>query len=302
MVVSYVQTLSADMIAAEIESLLDWHNQILRQCFFPGSQSRQAESSAPAALLMWCRRECEKQGVDGKVSARLEIAYNDLCAGSRKLLDYCAQGAVPTLETYDAFEQVFEGYITHIRRLQQDITATEVSIDTVTGLRTATGLRMELKREQDRFDRKGASFSVAAIEIDNLPALQQQYDRRAQDAIYAAVGHLIAGTIRSFDDAYYMGKGEYLIVLKHVDFMDACSVMDRMRAQIEVTPVALPSGEQLNITVSLGIAEAVQREAPDKVVEYSKRALCDAQQNGGNSVGEFREVSPLGQMARNFND
>jgi diguanylate cyclase (GGDEF)-like protein len=298
--VSYTQTLSTDMIVSEIETLLDWRVTILRQCFFPGSQQRPAEAHAPSALLMWCKREAERNAIDNKIADHLAAVHEDLCGAARNMLNHCASGAQPTLELYDALENRFEAFITQIRRLQADVSDSVVAVDPVTGLRTVAGMRNDIKREQDRFDRKGTSFSIASVEIDNLAEIQGKYDRRSQDVVYANVAHLIARTVRSFDDAYYLGKGEYLIVLKHVEFMDACSVMDRLRNEIENTPILMPNGEKMRLTSSFGIAEAMQRESADLSVENAKSALRAAREEGGNRVKEFRERSALENYARDL--
>lgn len=286
------------MIVSEIESLLDWRNSVLRQCFFPGSQSQPAEFQAPSALLAWCQREAERSAIDRNVADRLSMVHDELGQSAGQMINHCAAGATPTLELYDAFEHQFEAFITQIRRLQQDVSDSVVAVDPITGLRTVAGMRNDIKREQDRFDRKGTSFSIANVEIDNLAEMQQKYDRRGMDAIYAGVAQLIARTVRSFDDAYYLGKGEYLIVLKHVEFMDACSVMDRLRNEIDVTPIALPGGESQHVTASFGIAEALQRESPELATENAKSALQIAKGDGGNRVKEFLERSALEMYAR----
>lgn len=288
------------MIVSEIETLLDWRVTIMRHCFFPGASAKPPDAHAPSALLMWCKRESERNAIDRKVADHLARVHEDLCTGARKMLDYCAAGTAPTLEFYDAFENGFESFITQIRRLQADVSDSVVAVDTVTGLRTVAGMRNDIKREQDRFDRKGTSFSIASVEIDNLAELQGKYDRRAQDVIYANIAQLIARTVRSFDDAYYLGKGEYLIALKHVEFMDACTVMDRLRNEIENTPVLMQTGEKLRVTCSFGIAEAMQRESADLCIENAKSALRMARDDGGNRVKEFRERSALENYARDL--
>lgn len=286
------------MVVSEIEALLDWRGHILRQVFFPGSNSSAPDPQAPSVLVMWCRREADRLGaVDRKNEERMGLIHDELCKAARQILEQ--EGKV-TLEIYDAFENQFSAYVTQIRRLQQDMTDTSSAVDPVTGLRTVAGMRADLKREQDRFDRKGTSFSLANIEVDNLSEIQSKHDRRAQDAIYANIASLIARTVRSFDDAYYLGKGEYLIALKHVEFMDACSVMDRLRGEIEAMPVFLPNGEKAKVTASFGIAEAMQREGVEVSIEHAKAALNEAKGGGGNRVSEFRETSVLEQYAKDL--
>lgn len=287
------------MIVAEIEALLDWRVDIMRQCFFPGSSAKPADYHAPAALVMWCKKESERNAIDRAIADKLTLVHEELCNIAHNFLDACV-AAPPALEMYDNFENQFEAYITQIRRLQQDVSDAVAAVDSVTGLRTVAGMRTDIKREQDRYDRKGTSFSIANCELDKSQDLQQKYDRRSMDAIYANIAQVIARTVRSFDDAYYLGKGEYLIVLKHVEFLDACSVMDRLRAEIENTPIFMPNGEKLRVTCSFGIAEAQQRSTPEGAIDNAKSALRIAKGEGGNRVKEFQERSALEQYARDI--
>ena len=298
MAISYAQSLSADMLLSEVEALMDWRHQIIRKSFYPDAPAKQLPAlQAPSRLLAWCRQESERGTMDKKLVERLALVHEELCKVGRHLLEMPPPAP---LQTYDGFENQFEAYLTQIRRLQQDVADAAGAVDMITGLRTVSGMRVDLKREQDRYDRKGTAFSVANVEIDGIDDVQQKHDRRAQDAIYATIAQMIARTIRSFDDAYYLGKGEYMIVLKHVEFMDACAVMDRLRNDIDAAFVMLPSGEKIKVTCSFGVAEAQQRESIEVALDHAKAALLEAKGLGGNRVSEFHERSALEQYAKDI--
>ncbi|MCK5519214.1 MAG: diguanylate cyclase [Alphaproteobacteria bacterium] len=287
MAVNYVQTLSSDMIVAEIESLVVWYAQILRHCFYSESLTSPVEIQPPVVLSEWCQQQAEKDEFDKKAADHLILVYNGLHEAARD----CVSVLPPLPDKFDLLTYNMEAYVTQLRRLQQDLVNAGMTVDTVTGLRTVSGMLDDMKREQDRFNRKGTSFSVANIEIDRLSELQVKYDRRNLDFIFAHLAQNIAKTVRSFDDAYYLGKGEYLVVLKHVEFMDACAVMDRLRNSIEITSVMLDKGEEVSITASFGVVEAVQKESVDLMLEHAKSALQKAKQAGGNRIHEFSEQS-----------
>jgi diguanylate cyclase (GGDEF)-like protein len=296
--VVYTQTLSTDFIVSEIEKMMDWQNDVLRQCFFAAAQNHKATADAPRGILEWVRQEQEKNNLDKKILERMTLVHDELVRVAGNVLKHSDESKPMTVELFDAFEHQCEAYVTQIRRLQQDLADSAVAVDTVTGLRTVAGMKNEIKREQDRFDRKGTAFSVAAIAVDNVEELLKKYDRRHQEVIFAHAAKVITRTIRSFDDAYYLGKGEFVLVLKHVEFMDACSVMDRLRHELEDTPVQLVNGDTVRVTGSFGIAEALQKESADSTIEHAKAALLDARGRGGNRVAEYRELSALAQYAR----
>lgn len=296
MAVSYTNALSTDLLVTEIATLIEWRDDLLRRVFF-STQAATSYEPPVSVLISWCHKERERNAVDSKIVERLILVFNDLV---RIGDDIAAQQGGVAVELYDGLNQQFSAYVDHVRRLHQDLADSAGAVDSLTGLRTVSGLKNELKREQDRFDRKGSAFSIASIEIDKLDQLQQDHDRRGMEAIYAHVAKVIAGAIRSFDDAYYLGGGEYLVILKHVEFMDACAAMDRLCAEVGNAQVALPSGARLDVTASFGIAEAQQREHPEGVIEHAKGARNQARAAGGNRVQEYHERSALERFARDF--
>lgn len=298
MAVSYAQVLSTDMIMSEVDALIDWHSAVLRQCFFPGVEGKPVDYQAPSALLMWCKRGAEQGTVDRAVAERLARMHDEVCKAAKEALDHCAKDILTT-ELYDALERQVEAFIIHIRRLQQDLSGEAAAVDIVTGLRTASGMRNDVRREQDRYDRKGTPFCITGIEIDKMTELQSTLDRGQEDALYAHVAQIIARTVRSFDDAYFLGRGEFMLMLKHIDFLDACVVVDRLRKEISDTPVSLTGmADKLRITASFGIAEAAQREPFAELLDHAREALQDAKAAGGDKVIEHHQTSGLAQYSR----
>lgn len=295
MPVTYAQTLTPEMILTEVETLLAWRGQVVRQCFFPAEQKQPADAHAPSVLLMWCRRAAESGKIGRQQIEGVVAVHEELCKAAQKMLSH---GGPPPPDLYDAFENQFEGFIARLRHLQQEVADSGLSVDPVTGLRTASGMMDDLRREQDRYDRKGPPFSLAAIGIDRLPELEQRHDRRAMDAIVQSVAQAVARTVRSFDDAYVTGRGEFLLVLKNIGFEDACAVMDRLRAEVAGMPVFLPGGDKIRVTASFGLAEALQKEEVALSLRNAQRALVQARDAGGNRVFEFRETSALEQFAK----
>jgi GGDEF domain-containing protein len=198
MAVNYTNTLSTDLLISEISAMLEWRDDLLRRALYPAAMPA-AYARPESQLLAWCRKESERSGIDGKIISRLQLVFDDLMRLGDDVAGLNA-GVLPP-EVFDRLSQQFNAYIDQVRRLHQDMADSAGAVDMLTGLRTVAGLRTELKREQDRFDRKGAPFSIASIEIDHLDRLQQAHDRRTVEAIFAGVAQTIGMAIRSFDDA-----------------------------------------------------------------------------------------------------
>ncbi len=293
MVISNDQILSDSRIIAEIAAVVDWHVRLLRQCFYPEAGKGAESTGLPADLLPLCRKLAEKDLLDKKIIAQLMMAHQKL----QDSATFFADSLPPLLEQYDSMSAAMEAYIAQLHRLQQKIPDVGTEVDPVTGLRMPAGIYATLKAEQERFERKGTLFSVAAIAIDHVRELEAKYDSNTQGFIYAHLAQSLLKSLRAFDDAYYFGQGEYVIILKELDFLDACAAIDRLQRDVETFPALLPNGEKARITASFGVAEAIRDESSEMVLEHARESLLIAQREGGNRIQEYREQSKLARLA-----
>jgi diguanylate cyclase (GGDEF)-like protein len=202
------------------------------------------------------------------------------------LLEEMRAATPPKPEQYTSFIDRMEDYVVALRRAEQGVASAGGALDPVTGFRT-TGIEEDLKREQDRFDRKGAAFSVACIELDHQK-------EQGSDAAYAHLAKMIGKTVRSFDDAFYLGHGSFVVILKHLKFSEACAAMERLRRMIE-------DSKDSKITISCGVAEAVKMEASGFALEHAREALATARKEGGNRTREYHEISKLARYIQEKN-
>lgn len=297
MALQYASTLSSDMLLSDIEAHIEWFGHIMRMACFPQSVA-QAPVEMPTALVMWCVDASAKGDMDATAAHQLHRLHDELSDEAAKMLREAQTGVAATLESYNSIEHRLTAYIQQVRRLSEDLAGTSMGLDTVTGLRSVAGMKNEVARELDRRERKGDPFCVCNLEVDFVSHLQTQHDRRTMDDIYAHVAGVLMKSIRSFDDGYHLGKGEFVLALKHIDILDACSVMDRIRDQISAAPLHIEgSFDAIYVTASFGVAEPIPGDKIDDIFTNAKKALQYAQQEGGNQVIQWKEQSALQQYA-----
>ena len=300
MVLRYTGALSNDMILADIDAHADWHGRLLRKILFPDAPASVAPQDSiafpPMTLVDWCRKEAREGRLEAKLVERYFAVHGDMATSAAAFLK-----EPRSLEAYDLFMRSYEAYIQALHRLHQEVLSVTPSIDPVTGLRSISGMDRDIKREMDRFARDGAPFCLCAIEIDSMRDLQLRYDRKALDQVCADLAGMMTITMRSFDDAFYMGKGDFLLCLKQVDLLSACAVMDRLRGQVEGKdfPTGM-EGVTTRVTVSIGVAEPLKGDEVEDIRTRAKEALERAKAEGGNRVEEHKEISPLAQYARDM--
>lgn len=288
MAVNYTQALSPDLLHAEMADLVEWQSQLFR-IVLGGTGD---VSPLPRGFINWYEKESARGVFDSKPIEKLLSLHDEINQLASTIALTARREEKPSLETIDSLTHRVEAYAEEIKRLGLELSAVASLIDPVTGLRTVSGMRNELKREQDRLDRKGTSYSLAYIAVDDIQNLLTQFDRKELERVYGAIGMMIAQAVRSFDDAYFLGKGEFLVCLKHIEFMDAGAVTDRLCRNIEEAGIYLREGSS-PVTVSIGVAEALPKEDVDAVMDNARRALREAIERGGNRSEAYQEMSAL---------
>ena len=299
MVLSYTGTLTSDMLVAEIQEHVDWFTQVIRAAFFFPGKFIEIELNPPSALLTYLRDEKIDNSVLQRASVdRLEELHKDLCDTAKEVVVQARGGQQINVEQFEKLEQFMDAYCLHLRRIENEILSSGLSIDPVTGLRSVSGMKDELKREMDRRDRKNVPFCVCNLSMDETAVQPAQYDRRSMEKYFAAMAAAMSDMMRSFDDAYHLGQGEFIICLKHVDLLDACTVMERLLKRIEDISITSENGQQIQGTASCGVVEPMPDDEIDYILQNAKQTRKEAQEDGGNLVFQYTEKSRLSQIAR----
>lgn len=295
MALQYQTSLTSEMLIDDIEKHVIWYNEILRKSLFPSSEV-EVSHTPPNAFVNWCRENITEDQPEYNSIARVQTLHQELSEAAHVMLERA--GAI-TKSVFDTLEHGYEAYITQLRKLQQDVMTSGAAIDPVTGLHTVSNMYPEVARELDRSARKGGPFCLAHVLIDKLDDYKEIYDRREQDVIYASVAAVMTKMIRSFDDAYFLGQGEYIICLKQVDKLDACSVMERLCDLVRQNLIKLPNMREQTVTISCGVTEPVpEEEKIEDIFKHAKMALGYAIEDGGDRVEQYYEMSRLEQYAK----
>ncbi|TNE30786.1 MAG: diguanylate cyclase [Alphaproteobacteria bacterium] len=296
MALRYTSVLPNDLLLRDIKAHMDWFEAVLRQSFFSNATAADGgEFTIPTIFAKWCADNTHRDSVDEAAVEQMRQVHDALAETGADCLR--AEGGM-TQENYTALTQCMDAYIKQLQKFSEDLAGSNFSIDTVTGLRSAAGMKNEIARELDRRDRKSDVFCVCALSIDGHKALAESRGERRMKEVYAHIAELLMDSLRSYDDGYYLGEGEYLLCLKHAELLDACTVMDRICARIATTPAHMSgTDESVSVTISCGVAEPVPGDKIDDIFANAARAMKEAQEEGGNQVMDWKEKSALQQYA-----
>jgi two-component system, cell cycle response regulator len=131
----------------------------------------------------------------------------------------------------------------------------------------------------------GRDLSVAALDIDDFPALQRQHGVAADQLLLRVAGLLMA-TIRREDVVARVGEAEFAVLIPDADRAQAMVLCERLRERIAAEPLSVAAGP-IAISASFGLVtqSADAPETFEKFLVLVEQRLSQARSDGGNRVG-----------------
>ena len=158
--------------------------------------------------------------------------------------------------------------------------------DPLTGLSNRRHFRSVLDRTTDMVARSGEPALLLMVDIDYFKKVNDTYGHQAGDQVLQAVAQVLAKCVRPMDTVARYGGEEFAVVLPNCHTFFGGTVAERIRQTIQNMPVALASGQVLNVTVSIGGAYAPEwvRSTAALWTERADVQLYRAKHEGRNRV------------------
>ncbi len=156
-------------------------------------------------------------------------------------------------------------------------------IDTLTGTYNRSFLEYQLDLCQREYGVFQTSFAVLFIDIDRFKHVNDTHGHAAGDAVLRTIAKTMQANVRKDDIVGRWGGEEFIIILRHVDHMDARMVAEKHRMLIKDTHVS--HGQQtLQVTVSIGGAMYREGLGVEKLIEIADGNMYTAKKQGRNRV------------------
>lgn len=194
--------------------------------------------------------------------------------------------AKPSKDAMENFLVTFENFQSALQKLEHGQLLADFGIDELTGLQTEERMLADFERELERRSRRGQPFCFVVSRIDG-----DENRGKAENIILAAKA--IQKTIRSFDDAYITGGGEYVSGLKHSDNNGGLKFVARLNH-------ILKTNEHIHFTMSSIVAEPIPGDSIPQLIATVTKEL-QSLSDGEESIAEqYEEVSPLSQYLKSL--
>ncbi len=156
--------------------------------------------------------------------------------------------------------------------------------DALTGLYNRRFVFNVFRAELKKYQRYSDPLSVMLIDADHFKQINDKHGHCAGDAALKAIADACNASVRDTDVVGRFGGEEFMILLPHTHAGDAAVVAERIRRSMLERQIAW-EGQALNVTLSLGIAEAgVHAGDFDDLIAAADRALYAAKDAGRNQT------------------
>ena len=147
--------------------------------------------------------------------------------------------------------------------------------DPLTGLRNRRAFEDGIARRLGRLGADGR-LALLTLDLDHFAAVNDALGHEAGDELLRRFAALVGDLTRDADAATRLGGAEFAVLLDGADAASAGRVAERLRRRVrdELT------GPGLDVTVSVGVADAAQGEDARDLVRRAGRALQAAKHLG----------------------
>lgn len=159
----------------------------------------------------------------------------------------------------------------------------EAGLDYLTGLANRQRIMMLLSSSFRKRQRDNSPLSVIMSDLDLFKMVNDNYGHQVGDLVLQAVAARIESAVREKDVIGRYGGEEFIVVLTNKNLDQAAQIAERIRTQIADTPIKTHN-MAIQMTISLGVAEACGNDTLEKLIARADAALYRAKKSGRNTV------------------
>jgi diguanylate cyclase (GGDEF)-like protein len=153
--------------------------------------------------------------------------------------------------------------------------------DHLTGLPNRREGEERLGEDLARAKRGGAFLTVAVVDLDAFKAINDTHGHHAGDICLRHVARVIRRSVREGDWLARWGGDEFIMLLWDTSiFASPEAVLGRINADLRRSPVRLPGGEELVLSISVGAHRYAGEDDIRELLAKADAAMYEAKREG----------------------
>ena len=204
---------------------------------------------------------------------------------SSVLKEYVDDRKVPALPTgfTDEVGQLMADVQYAIAHLDDNIRSLQglSATDHLTGLLNRRQGEKLLAEEAARVRRAKEMLTLCVVDVDKFKRINDTYGHQAGDICIRHVADVIRRNIRQGDWLARWGGDEFVLVLRDANpFAPTEAILQRIVRDLKDSPVRLPQGEELALTVTVGASRHSGEEDLRELLAKADEAMYEAKREG----------------------
>ncbi|HLA31186.1 MAG TPA: sensor domain-containing diguanylate cyclase, partial [Pseudomonas sp.] len=171
-----------------------------------------------------------------------------------------------------------------LRRYQARINALATT-DQLTELLNRRGFDLLASQALQEARRHNSPLCALLLDLDQFKELNDKHGHLAGDEVLRGFANKLQGNLRQADIICRWGGEEFILLLKDTTPEQARELGEKIRQQTELSRFT-HNGSNLQITVSIGLAQLQADDALNQLIARADRALYRAKQSGRNRLCE----------------
>ena len=172
-------------------------------------------------------------------------------------------------------------HLDHLFELNSEL---EAGRDVLTRLLNRKYLGAVLSRQINYCRNHGTDFALLVIDVDHFKAINDTHGHDSGDVVLQQLAVTLNNSIRSGDYLFRLGGEEFLAVLVDVDTEGAMYAADKLRRRVADEPIHVARGQQLSITISIGVALHGGHPDYQHALQRADEALYSAKGQGRDRI------------------
>jgi diguanylate cyclase (GGDEF)-like protein len=165
------------------------------------------------------------------------------------------------------------------------------TVDALTRIASHRVFQDRLSHECERAYRFGDTFMLAMLDLDNFHQVNNRYGHRVGDKILLDLARRMRTQLREIDLVARFAGDQFAMILPHTYEKGGVEVAERLRQHIAGWVFFDSEGQEIRITVSLGLCSYPSDGATaTDLVDVALKALGFAKAMGGNQVQLYRDL------------
>jgi diguanylate cyclase len=154
-------------------------------------------------------------------------------------------------------------------------------LDPLTGVANRKSFDERLVQEMARGPRADHPLAMLLWDLDSFKLINDSFGHRAGDRVLQSVASCFMAALRSGDFVARIGGEEFVVLLNGVRVGEAMRIANQVRSAVEALRFHF-RGTPVLVTVSCGITEVQEGDAPEAAFDRADAALYRAKKAGKN--------------------